>query len=152
MVQFEELRSLLSRGASDKRTLYHAIQRLPHPSELPADIIDQIVDLVPKVSELLSLSTQISTFREYHFDLIPQVDDLVDGELNEYFLQIESKICWLLAHLGTKAQAAVPALLVHLEKHPRFKHNIRAIGKIGGPGVVRRLIKWTDFQRPYEHD
>jgi len=55
-------------------------------------------------------------------------------------------------HLGTKAQAAVPALLVHLEKHPRFKHNIRAIGKIGGPGVVRRLIKWTDFQGPYEHD
>ena len=55
------------------------VELVPFPSELPADIIDQIVDLVPKISELLSLSTQISNFREYHYDLILQVDDLVDG-------------------------------------------------------------------------
>lgn len=43
----------------------------------------------------------------------------------------------------SKAQAAVPALLEHLENNPRFELNAWAIGEIGGPGVVRKLIEWT---------
>jgi hypothetical protein len=142
MVRFDDLRLLLSRGATDKQALYHAIQQLPHPRELPADVVDQIGDLVPQISELLSLNTQISSFREYHLDLVPQIDELVDGELDHRFWVIASKVCELLAHLGPRAQAAVPALLEHLERNPRFELNAWAIGEIGGPGVVRKLIEW----------
>ena len=92
MVQFDDLRLLLGQGATDKRTLYHAIQRLPHPSEIPTDVVEQIVDLVPKIAELLDLSTQIAIFREHHFDLVPTIEDLVDGELNYYFLHIELQL------------------------------------------------------------
>lgn len=142
MVRFDDLRMLLSCGANDKQTLYHAIQRLPHPSKLPADVVDQIVDLVPQIAELLSLSTQISCFRDYHFDLVPQIDELGDGELDHQFWCIATTVCQLLAHLGPRAQAAVPALLEHIEMYPRFELNAWAIGEIGGPGVVRKLIEW----------
>ncbi len=88
------------------------------PDSLSEKIEARIVHLVPKLCEALN---------------DPENDDWVE----------QSYICEALGRLGCKAQAAIPALFKHAERYPRFEHNVLAIGYIGGPGVVRRLIEWT---------
>ncbi len=88
------------------------------PDSLPEKIEARIVHLIPKLCEALN---------------DPENDDWVE----------QVYICEALGRLGCKAQAAIPALFKHAERYPRFEHNVLAIGCIGGPGVVRRLIAWT---------
>lgn len=143
---------LLSQGKTNKEILLSAIERLPYNfSVLPADVIEELVDMVPQISELLDLNSQLYAFREDHIESVPQIDELADGELDHRFWCLATTVCKLLAHLGPRAQAAVPALLAHVEKYPRFELNAWAIGEIGGPGVVRKLIEWT-FWGPQPHD
>ncbi len=150
------LRLLLRQGKTDKEKLLSAIEKLPYDSsEIPADVIEQLVELVPQIAELLDLNNQLCIFRRYHVDLVPEIGELVDGELDDRFWSIQSKICYLFAHLGSRAQAAIPALLAHMDKYPRFELNAWCIGKIGGPGVVRSLIEWTYWgihRGRHEHD
>lgn len=78
--------------------------------------------------------------------LVPQLAQLLDGELTESNVQLHAGVCDLLSRMGPRASEAVPALFRHAERYPRFELNVLAIGRIGGQGVVRRLIDWTYWQ------
>ncbi|MFO0911397.1 MAG: hypothetical protein U0795_00445 [Pirellulales bacterium] len=78
--------------------------------------------------------------------LVPQLAQLLDGELTESNYQLHAEICDLLSRMGPRGSEAVAALFRHAERYPRFELNVLAIGRIGGQGVVRRLIEWTYWQ------
>jgi hypothetical protein len=78
--------------------------------------------------------------------LVPAMAQILNQQMDNKQWGIHSTICQVLAELGPHAQLAVPALLEHTEQNPRFELNAWALGRIGGPGVVRRLLQWTYFQ------
>jgi hypothetical protein len=79
------------------------------------------------------------------------MSDLLDGEMDDATWSRHVAICEALGLIGSPAELALPSLFRHAERYPRFELNVMAIGRIGGPGVVRRLMEWTYWQGG-EHD
>ena len=141
---YQELGRLLSKGEIDADILAFALEKLPYDlSELPTDIQSQLAELVPQIAELLCVHHGLDELSEQHVEKASQLDSLVESEQQYRFWILQSEICRLLAYLGHRARAALPALLAHIDRYPRFELNAWAVGKIGGPGVVRSLIDWT---------
>lgn len=122
-MMYRELQKYLGQTKRDSDVLCRIIDALPYDkNEIGGDALIQLVELVPEIAEIL------------------------DRDMDERMWSTHSTICYLLAHLGSRAEVAVPALLKHIERFPRFELNAWAVGWIGGPGVVRRLTQWTYWQ------
>ncbi len=118
----EELRKVVDDAGLNHNSLVRIFDLLPNNlNTLPNDIIDSLERIVPQIAALL--------YREF------------DEGTN-----LGWRVCELLAFLGPRSRQAIPALFDHVEIEPRMEINAIAIGKIGGPGTVSRLIRWTYWQ------
>jgi len=124
----DDLLALLRQVHSDPARLCSVLNTHSWALERPApEVAQQLVTLVPRMASVLA------------------------GEMDDSHWRCHAIICHILGYLGPRAEEAIPALFEHAERYPRFELNVWAIGKIGGSGVVRRLMNWTYWQGP-RHD
>ncbi len=122
-IRREAANQLLELAQNNNAALYRILEFLPFkPMELRRDIITSLSGFVPQIAEILN------------------------GQHNALWWCDHTDVCKVLAELGERAGAAVPALVRHTELYPRFELNVWALGKIGGTEAVRNLNRWTWFQ------
>lgn len=117
----DKLEALFQAAHTDPKAVLPLLQRLEGDwdTEYTSEIEGMLIAIVPQMVAILTR-------------------DAVNSSLYE-----DRYICDALARLGRKAALAVPTLIEHAELYPRLECNVLAMGRIGGPGVIRKLIEWT---------